>query len=443
MIAFRYLVVTLLVAFCLARSARAEALERMNLERLRATHERVEQLATQRVPVELKSGYDDVRVLLHVHSAFSHDSRGTIEEIVKAAKTVGVRAILFTEHPADHYDYIKDGHQGMTDGVLLIPGAESGGFLAYPTRSLKGEKTGDKQEFADLVKQEDGMIFLSHLEERMDWEIAGLTGTEIYNTHADFKDELKFATALKNPLALLSLSQAVKLYPQEMFAALQDYPADYLKRWDDLCQKSRHTGVSANDSHHNQAYRARVTEEGKIDLIDALDKKITTLDPDKIPLFKASVKGKKVGDLVFELDLDPYERSFRHVSTHLLLKELTRENIWDALKASRAYVSFDWMADPTGFVYLADRAEKVNGEAQSWPIGGEVPAGEKVRLRAAAPLAGTIKLLRNGKVIEQVEGATLDKTVEEPGVYRVEVWLNLAGEPRPWILSNPIYVKGK
>jgi hypothetical protein len=240
---FRVVAVVAWLVFGVAPAASADALERMKLERLRATHERVEQLAKQRVPVELKSGYEDVRALLHVHSAFSHDSRGTIEEIVKGAKIAGVRAILFTEHPADHYDYIKDGHQGVKDDVLLIPGAESGGFLAYPTRSLKGEKTGEKQEFADLVKQQDGMIFLSHLEERMDWEIAGLTGTEIYNTHADFKDELKFISALKNPFGLMSVAQAVKEYPQEMFAAIHDYPADYLKKWDDLCQKSRHTGL--------------------------------------------------------------------------------------------------------------------------------------------------------------------------------------------------------
>jgi len=429
--------VALAVLLCSVGSLSADALERMNLERLRATHERVEQLTKQRVPVELKSGYDDVRTLLHVHSAFSHDSRGTIEEIVAAAKAVGVRAILFTEHPADHYDFMTDGHQGLVDGVLLIPGAESGGFLAYPTRSIKGEKPGEKQAFADLIKRDDGMIFLSHLEERLDWEINGLTGTEIYNTHADFKDEVKFANMLKNPFALVTLSKAVKEYPQEMFAALQDYPADYLKKFDDLCQKRRHTGVSASDSHHNQAYRAKITEDGKVELTDALDKKITTVDPEKLPLIKPLVKGKKAGDVVFELDLDPYERSFRHVSTHLLLKELDRDNIWEALKASRAYVSFDWMADPTGFVYRADRGD------QSWPIGGEVPAGEKVQLRAAAPQVGTIKLLRNGKVIEQVDGSSLDKTVEEPGVYRVEVWLNIAGEPRPWILSNPIYVQAK
>ena len=144
----------LVLLFCLSFSklASADAIERMRMEQLRTTHARVLALQNERVPVELKSGFDDVRSLLHVHSAFSHDSRGTIEEILAAAKATGVRVIMFTEHPADHYDYFKDGHQGVKEGVLLIPGAETGGFLAYPTRSLKEDKTGTSQEFADLVR---------------------------------------------------------------------------------------------------------------------------------------------------------------------------------------------------------------------------------------------------------------------------------------------------
>ena len=58
-----------------------------------------------------------------MHSGLSHDSRGTVEEIVAAAKATGTRVLLFTEHPADHYDFYKDGHRGLKDGVLLIPGA--------------------------------------------------------------------------------------------------------------------------------------------------------------------------------------------------------------------------------------------------------------------------------------------------------------------------------
>lgn len=426
---------TLVGAF--ASSASADALERMRLEKLRATHERIEALKNERREVTLASGYQDVRALLHVHSAFSHDSRGTIEEIVGAAKEVGARVIMFTEHPASHYDYVDDGHHGIRDGVLLIPGAETGGFLAYPKRSIQKETTKGPQELADLVRSTDGLVFLCHLEERMDWNIDGLTGNEIYNTHADFKDETKFIAALRSPLTLFALPALVKQYPQEVFGALLDYPADYLARWDELCAKARHTGVSANDAHHNQAFRGRISEDGKIVLQDALDKKLAELDPEKIALLKPLVGNKQPGDVIFELDLDPYARSFRHVSTHLLLDEVTPEDVWEALGASRAYVAFDWIADPTGFVYQAVCGDK------TWPMGAEVPLAEGLRLRAEAPLAGQFKLLRDGKVIVDQQAGALDVALEEAGVYRVEVWQPLAGEARPWILTNPIYVRAQ
>lgn len=432
------LLFALLLLMFLVRNAQADALERMRLEKLQATHDRIEAFKKERREVTLKSGYDDVRTLLHVHSAFSHDSRGTIDEIVAAAKEAGVRVLMFTEHPANHYDYIVDGHQGVKDGVLLIPGAETEGFLAYPRRSIQKEPKADRQVFADRVRNaDDGLVFLCHLEDRMDWNVNGLTGNEIYNTHADFKDETKFVAALRSPLGLLTLATTVQRFPQEVFGALLDYPADYLKRWDELCQQTRHTGVSANDSHHNQAYRGRITDDGKIQLEDALGMKLAKLDPNAIPPLKLLVGNKKPGDLVFDLDLDPYVRSFRHVSTHLLLKEVTPEAVWDALKNSRAYVAFDWLADPTGFVYRLDSGDK------NWPIGSEVTLEKGMRLRAEAPLAGQLKLIRDGQIIQETTGAELDVPIEAPGVYRVEVWLTLAAEPRPWILTNPIYVRAK
>jgi hypothetical protein len=195
--------------------------------------------------------------------------------------------------------------------------------------------------------------------------------------------------------------------------------------------------VSANDSHHNQAYRGRITDDGKIQLEDALGMKLAKLDPNAIPPLKLLVGNKKPGDLVFDLDLDPYVRSFRHVSTHLLLEEVTPEAVWDALENSRAYVAFDWLADPSGFVYRAESGEK------HWPVGSEVPLEPGMRLRAEAPLAGQFKLVRDGQIVHETKGAELDVPIEEPGVYRVEVWLTLAAEPRPWILTNPIYVRAK
>jgi hypothetical protein len=271
----------------------------------------------------------------------------------------------------------------------------------------------------------------------MDWQIANITGTEIYNTHADYKDEARFAKAFRMPLAMFRLVASLEKFPQEVFGATLDYPADYLKRYDQLCQLGRHTAVAGNDSHHNQVYRAKVLNGGALLIEDILGKEIVKLDPQKFPPFKLLAVGRKPGDMIFELDLDPYVRSFRHVSTHLLLDKLTEADVRHALSVGRAYVAFDWLADPTGFVYRAER------ETEKWPLGSEVPFAKGLRLRAEAPLEGTFKLIRNGEVLLSKTGTDFAYDVEKPGVYRVEVWLKLAGEDRPWILTNPLYVTSK
>jgi hypothetical protein len=49
--------------------------------------------------------------------------------------------------------------------------------------------------------------------------------------------------------------------------------------------------------------------------------------------------------------------------------------------------------------------------------------------------------VRDGEVMLERSGDKLDVPLDKPGIYRLEVWLSLAGEDRPWILSNPIYVR--
>ncbi|HEY3393807.1 MAG TPA: PHP domain-containing protein [Lacipirellulaceae bacterium] len=428
---------TLVAWGLVASTASADMIERLRPEKLRAVHEAIESLKTQRRQVHFASGYQDVRALLHVHSAFSHDSRGTIEEIVAAANEADVRVILFSEHPASEYDYFLDGHRGFKDGVLLIPGAETGGFLAFPRQSIQNLKTDSPQDFANVVRSTGGLVFLCHLEERMDWDIAKLNGTEIYNTHADVKDETRFLASLRSPLVMISLQRMVKQFPQEVFGALLDYPADYLKRYDQLCQRGPHTGVAGNDSHHNQGYRAKIVDNGNVLVEDVLGTRIALIDPKLLPPLKLLVAGKMPGDLIFELDLDPYVRSFRHVSTHLLMSEINEVEVRQALASGRVYVAFDWLADPTGFVYRADR------RSESWPIGSEVTFANDLYLRADAPLEGRFKLIRDGQISLEQIGPGFEFLVDKPGIYRVEVWLHVAGEDRPWILTNPIYVRGQ
>jgi hypothetical protein len=325
----------------------------------------------------------------------------------------------------------------MRDGVLLIPGAETDGFLAYPTHSIRGLEKGKPQEFCDLVRRRGGLVFLSHLEERMDWEIRGLTGNEIYNTHADMKDEKNLIKAMRNPVWMVSIGELSSQYPQEVFSALLDYPADYLRRWDQLCEKAPHTGVGANDSHQNVGLVIRLVEGDKARFEDALGEKLIELPVAGIPKLQELSKGKKPGDVLYRLLLDRYEFSLRHVGTHLLMPELTKQAVWDALEAGRAFVAFDWLADATGFDFAAV------APGHRYEMGSRVPFSKELRLQGRASLPVKWKLLRNGKVISESTGPTLDVAVNEPGIYRTEAWLNVAGEETIWVLSNPVYIRAQ
>jgi len=415
----------------------ADALERLALPQLRMVHETTQQFELDRRQVGLKSGYDDVRALLHIHSFLSHDSIGTPEEIRDAAIEAGVRVVMFTNHPADTYDYIKDGHSGLQDGVLFMPGAEEKGLLAFPRRSVERRPEFTPQDKVDIVSAADGQVYLSHLEERMDWELNGLTGSEIYNIHADFKDEPALLAALVNPVTLMTvIAPAVRQYPQEVIAALQDHPVQYLQRWDELCQKQRLTGISANDSHQNTGVKAVIADNGDLQIFDATDDQLARVEADNF-ILKTLLAGKEPGDVVFQLQLDPYVNSFHHVSTHLLMNEFNEDAVRECLAAGRAYVAFDWICDPTGFVFQAGNTD--NNEV--WPMGSEVELSTGLTLQAEAPLSATFRLIRNGREIHHTRSHKLEVNVEEPGVYRVEVWLNFPDEPRTWILSNPIYVR--
>src|ERR1700730_6399789 len=134
-----------------------------------------------------------------------------------------------------------------------------------------------------------------------------MTGTEIYNIHADFKDEKNLIAAMRNPLWIFQLAELFRKYPQESFSALQDYPADYLRRWDQLCEKAPHTGVAANDSHQNVGLLIRLLDKDQVRLEDALGKKLFELDAGLLPALGPLRKGKKPGDVLFRLCLDPYE----------------------------------------------------------------------------------------------------------------------------------------
>lgn len=418
--------------------------ERMDPVRLKAVTEDVARIKAQRQPVTLQSGLTDFRSILHAHAEDASHTGGTRVEMLADAKKVNVGVIMLSDHHRPPKDFITDTWRGMYEGVLFIPGSESKGFLVYPMNSIMDKMELDTAAFVPVVTEGEGLIFLSHIEARVNHPMDGLTGLEIYNRHADAMDDifgmLSVLNALVDPVKYAAFQEALAAYPDALLASQLDYPQLYLDKWDRETQTRRLTGVAANDCHHNMVMIAKVLDAETL-LVG------TIVDPDEgmrkisaatTPSVRLMTEGKQPGEIVARLDFDPYYRSFMNVSTHILAPEQTEPAVRAALKAGHAYVSHDWMCDPTGFVFAAQD----EGSAELRGImGDEVKHSAALRLVAEFPVACDIRLLKNGTEVAKAHGRTFAHAPDGPGVYRLEGWLKVDEEDRVWVYSNPIYVR--
>src|SRR5262249_5323130 len=143
-----------------------------------------------------------------------------------------------------------------------------------------------------------------------------------------------------------------------------------LARWDKLNsgflpQGRRVVGIAGNDSHQNVGIRIVATKDG-LEIRNALDRVIGSVPDSKVQKFLLGplTPGATVRSQTF----DPYEVSLHYVSTHLLAPAVSEEALMEAMRKGRAYVAFDWMADPSGFRYFAAAGQ------QTIEMGGDVPA---------------------------------------------------------------------
>ena len=74
-------------------------------------------------------------------------------------------------------------------------------------------------------------------------------------------------------------------------------------------------------------------------------------------------------------------------------------------------------------------------------MGDEVRFAPGGRLVARFPVSCHIRLLNSGRLIAERSGDGLEYDITALGVYRIEGWLDVDGEERPWFYSNPIYVR--
>ncbi len=349
--------------------------ERLAEERLAAVHAARMEFAKQRKTQPWVGVYRDIPAVLHIHAEDAPHTLGKRAEVLAAAKKTGIRVVMFSDHGAAAK---AETWQGERDGVLFIAGNENGGKheLAYPSPA-------------------PGVRFHSHVEGQMDASPDGWDGMEIYNRHADAEDDTDLLGMLKeatgSPAKMKALAALFAKYPDEVFGAGCDYWPETFARWDKILQERPFAGIAANDAHQNQVFGG--------------------------------------------FTLDPYAVAFKNTVTHILARDVTAAAVIASLRAGRAYVSHDWLADPTGFAFVAANNLGV------FAMGDTAPFVGGTKLMARAPVTAVWKIFRNGAVVLEKRDTQITYDAKETGVYRAEAWLEVDGELRPWIYSNAIRVR--
>ena len=357
------------------------AYRRYKLRKLSAA---IQQLNSQRAPQPQNNLYREYKGVIHVHSFLGGHSSGTFSDIIAAAKANELNFVIMTEHTEQDFDTAAMTLQGVHGDVLFINGNE--------TAAANGDR---------LLALPEGVSIVAYPDEFKNWDTPGLAGVEVYNVYTN--------TRKANPVkAFFDVLWSHRAYPDLLFALYYERPNDSLRKWDQALAQSRLTATGGNDAHANIGVSLR----------------------------------DSTGKTLAGIQLDPYATSFHLVRLHVLIeaaKTLAAAQLLDAIKAGHCFIGFDLFGDTTGFRFEATTA------AETRLQGDEIRLQNDTHLRIQTPVASRVLLFKDGAVILNESGITTKEfPVTERGVYRVEVYLpevdRIVGE-KPWIISNPIYVR--
>ncbi|HEX6285558.1 MAG TPA: hypothetical protein VFZ71_11820 [Pyrinomonadaceae bacterium] len=374
---FKKILITVVAIFLLAQIP--FACRRYKLRKLGAA---VREVNSQRQ--QTSSNYAEYKGVVHVHSFLGGHSSGTFSEIISAAQANRLHFVVMTEHTEKDFDTAAMTLQGMHGGVLFINGQET------------AAENGDR-----LLALPEKVSIIAYPEEFKNWETPGLHGVEVYNVYSNARKA--------NPLvAFFDVLWSHRAYPDLLFGLYYERPNESLKKWDQALTRSKLTGLPGNDAHSNIGVSLRDSS----------------------------------GKTLAGIQLDPYTTSFRLVRLHVLLprdKPLDQSSLLEAIKSGHCFIGFDLFGDPSGFTFEAQSPSETKIQ------GDEIPLQTDLRLKIFTPVKSRILLFKDGSVILNESGVTTKEiVVTERGVYRVEVYVpqveQVIGE-KPWIISNPIYVK--
>jgi hypothetical protein len=346
----------------------------------------------------------DYTGIIHFHSEHSWDGRISIGEIINAARENNVDFLMLTDHSCQ--EARKNGLEGWNEEVLLVVGQEiSPRFNHYIAFGVDEDIAVDEGEtiapqgYIDQVRRGGGIGFIAHPDHEgtelfhvkhfpwVDWAVSGYTGLGIWDFMTDWQSSLT-----GYPKALLSF-----VFPAYFLHGPRQVTLD---RWDRLNRTSKVVGIGELDNH----------------------------DTPK------TICGLSVS--VFN-----FKKAFRFIRTHLLLdKPFEKDNVKDinaiinALRGGRAYIALEHFKRAEGFLmYIFDNTTTAT-------MGDEFILNDNAVLRIETPVQCKIRIVRDGKILQEDLAARLEYPISERGVYRVEAYIKILYKYRPWIFSNPIYV---
>lgn len=348
----------------------------------------------------------DYTGIIHFHSEYSHDGRASIPDIAAAARENNIDILMLTDH--DNIQARLSGQEGWHGDVLLISGEEicTAQFNHYLVFGIQEAVSGtlpeqtSPQQIIDRVRGEGGVGIIAHPDHEgtelfhvkqyawKDWQVSGFAAMGIWD----------FMTDWQSALTGYARGMAGYFFPA-LF--LQGPRQVTLKRWDELNRCARITGVGELDNHDTPRKFLGITWS------------------------------------VF-----PFRKAFRFIRTHFLLetplshdKNADIEAVYQAVRKGRIFVSLDYFKPARGFSFTITQER---GELQ---MGDESIFDSFALAHVAIPHHGRICLLRDGRPVAEAAGTALVAELHEKGVYRVEVHNRAWGRCRPWIFSNPIYLR--
>lgn len=351
----------------------------------------------------------EIIVNLHMHTTYS-DGSGTHALIAKAALDSGLDAVITTDHnvlvngPSGYYH-----EKGKR--TLLIIGEEVHDQSLQPAKNHllvfgAGQEVATlahaPQRLIDTIQEMGGLAFIAHPVDPAApvfgepdiswefWEARNFTGIELWNAMSEFK------SLLTNKLRALFYALNPSLI------ATGPFPAT-IRKWDELLAHGKRVVVIGGSDAH--ALPAR-------------------LGPLRRVLF-------------------PYAFHFRAINTHVLLPgELEGEAIsdshiiLDSLRQGHAFIGYDLPASTCGFRFTAH-----GKDGRVW-MGDKIPLGDGVTLQVNLPRRVECRLIKDGNLIKVwTRREVCTYITREPGVYRIEAYIDFLGKRRGWIFSNPIYIR--